>query len=463
MTAPDLAFASIGELAPRLAAREISPVELTEAVLARIAQLDDKLNAYITVLEDRTLQSARTAESDIRAGDYRSPLHGVPVAIKDLFATRGVRTTFGSPLFSDWVPDHDAAVVEHLGRAGAVIVGKTNLHELAYGTTSANPHYGPVHNPWNLEYHPGGSSGGSAAAVAAGLTVAALGSDTGASIRQPAACCGVVGLKPTFGLVSKFGALPLAWSLDHVGPITRTVRDCALSLQVLAGFDGRDPASVQRPVSDFSGELDQGVQGARIGVVREFFFENCEPEVVAAVEASAQVFHQLGARVEEVTLPDMRAARDAGALILAVEAATYHAFALHEHPEKFSDELKASLELGEFYTGVQYVQAQRVRRELTVQTQQALKEFDAVIMPTSPTPATLIADDPPGHITLRGRNTMPFDLISLPAISIPCGFTGAGLPVGLQIVGKAFDEARVLQVAYAYEQATDWHRRYPQL
>ncbi|MEE9560169.1 MAG: amidase [Acidiferrobacterales bacterium] len=463
MTQTNLADLGVGELAPRLATGEVSPVALTEAVLARIAQHNERLNAYITVMEQGARAAAVAAEAAIRAGQYLGPWHGIPVAVKDLYATDGVRTTHGSLLFADWVPDYDASAVERLKSAGAIIIGKTNLHELAYGTTSDNAHYGAVRNPWNLAYHPGGSSGGSAAAVAGGLGMAALGSDTGASIRQPAACCGVVGLKPTYGRISKFGALPLSWSMDHAGPITRSVRDCALMLQVLAGYDARDPGCVDRPVPDYVASLAQDLRGARIGVAREFFFVECDTDVVSSVEAALEVLGELGATVEAIKLPDMQAAYAAGSLMIAVEAAAYHAADLRERPRAFSDELRAHLELGSFYTAVQYVQAQRLRRVLAVETQRAMAGFDAIVMPTVPVAATRIGEDPPGHVGLRPRNTLPFDLISLPAISIPCGFTGEGLPVGMQIVGHAFDESGVLSVAHAYEQATSFHTQHPVL
>jgi aspartyl-tRNA(Asn)/glutamyl-tRNA(Gln) amidotransferase subunit A len=463
MAPSELAFCSIAELAPRLAAGDISPVEVTEAVLARIAQYDARLNSYITVLADSARHAARAAEAAIQAGNYLGPLHGIPIAIKDLYATRGVRTTFGSPLFAEWVPDYDAAVVERLKRAGVVIIGKANLHELAFGTTSTNPYYGVARNPWNFACHPGGSSGGSAAAVAAGLAFGATGSDTGASIRQPAACCGIVGLKPTYGRVSKFGALPLSWSMDHAGPMTRTVTDTALMLQALAGYDPRDPGCVSHPVPNYTATLTKGIRGSKIGIARDYFFDDCDLEVVSTVEAALEVFRDLDATVEAIPLPDMHAARAAGTVILFSEAAAYHAADLRERPQAFSDEVRALLEMGSFYTAVQYVQAQRLRRHLTAETLRALASFDAMVMPTSPVPATPITPDPPGHAALRPRNTLPFDLISLPAISVPCGFTSAGLPIGLQIVGKAFDEAGVLRVAYAYEQATAWHNHHPTL
>jgi aspartyl-tRNA(Asn)/glutamyl-tRNA(Gln) amidotransferase subunit A len=457
----DLVFSGIAELAPRLAAKELSPVEVTEAALERIERLEPKLNAFITVTADSARAAARAAETAIMAGDHLGPLHGIPVAIKDLYATRGVGTTYGSPLLADWMPGFDAAVVERLQRAGAVLVGKTNLHELAYGSTSANAHYGPVRNPWRLDHHPGGSSGGSAAAVAAGMSYAAMGSDTGASIRQPAACCNLVGIKPTFGRVSKYGALPLSWSQDHAGPLTRTVRDAALVLQALAGHDPRDPSSMHLAVPDFSAGLECGVRGTRIGVARAFFFDSCDPEVSAAVEAALAVLEDQGAIVEDAALPDMAAAYTVGTITIAVEGAAYHAAELRARPELFSEELRASFELGSFYSGTDYVQAQRLRQHLMIETERALAHLDAVLMPTSPVPATPIEGTPPEHAMLRPRNTMPFNVLGLPALSVPCGFTAGGLPIGLQIVGKAFDEAGILRIARAYEQATDWHRRRP--
>jgi aspartyl-tRNA(Asn)/glutamyl-tRNA(Gln) amidotransferase subunit A len=463
MTSDELVYASIAELAPRLAAKELSPVEVTEAALARIEHLEPRVNAFIKVTAESARHAARAAEAAILAGNHLGPLHGIPIGIKDLYATSGVATTYGSPLYADWVPDFDAAAVERLKRAGAVLVGKTNLHELAYGSTSANAHYGAVHNPWRLDHHPGGSSGGSSAAVAAGMVYGAMGSDTGASIRQPAACVGVVGIKPTFGRVSKYGALPLSWSQDHAGPLTRTVRDAALILQALAGHDSRDPTSVQRPVPDFTAGLDAGIKGVRIGIARDFFFEDCDPEVVAAVEAVLAVLEGQGAVLEEVALPDMAAAYTIGTITIAVEGAAYHAANLRERPEAFSDELRASFELGSFYSGVDYVQAQRLRRQLMVAGARAMAGFAAVVMPTSPVAATPIASSPPEHAMLRPRNTMPFNVLGLPAISVPCGFTSGGLPIGLQIAGHAFDEAGVLRVAQAYEQATDWHERRPPL
>jgi aspartyl-tRNA(Asn)/glutamyl-tRNA(Gln) amidotransferase subunit A len=457
----DLAFAGIAEIAPRIAAGEVSPVTLTEAALARIEARDEALNAFITVTAEAALSAARAAEAEIGRGQVRGPLHGVPLAVKDLFAMKGVRTTGGSKLLADWVPDYDSAAVERLKQAGAVLLGKTGMHELAYGTTSNNAHYGPVRNPWDTACHPGGSSGGSAAAVAAGLAVGALGSDTGCSIRQPAACCGIVGLKPTFGRVSKFGVLPLSWSMDHVGPLTRSVADAAVMLQALAGPDPRDPNCVDNAVPAYAEDLTGEIRGRRIALARGFFFADCDRSVAAAVEAAAETLSGLGAEVEEIELPEVETTYLVGGMTIACEAAAYHAKDLRERPESFSEELRASLELGGFYSAVDYLQAQRVRRRITETILTAARPFDAVLTPTSPVPATPIDDTPPGHGALRHRNTIPFNLTGLPAISIPCGFTEAGLPIGLQIVGKAFDEAGILDIAHAYERASAWQERRP--
>lgn len=463
MTDQDLSFASIATLARLVGSKEISPVQLTELALSRIERYDGELNSFITVMAESALAEAKAAEQAILAGDYRGPLHGIPVAAKDLYATKGTETTFGSLLFKGWVPDHDAAAVERLRSAGAVLLGKTNLHELAYGTTSANPHFGPVHNPWKAGFHPGGSSGGSAAAVAGGLAYMALGSDTGASIRQPAACCGIVGIKPTFGRVSKHGCLPLAWSMDHAGPLNRTVMDAALTLNVLAGFDPRDPCSVDRPTPDFTKTLGRDLRGKHIAIVRKFFFDDGDHEVFDAVEATLPVLEGLGAEILEVELPDIEDAFKAGTMTIVVEGATYHAAHLRERPECFSPQCKADLELGHFYKATDYLQAQRLRHHLMRETARIMAPLDALIMPTAPITATPIEGNPADHPVYRVRNTIPFNFLSLPAISVPCGFSKEGLPIGLQIVGKAFDEAGILQIAHAYEQATDWHQRHPTL
>jgi len=462
-TDEDLAFASIAELAPKLKSQKISPVELTELALSRIDQHDGTLNSFITVMADQARAEAKAAEQGIASGGYLGPLHGIPIAVKDLYATKGTRTTYGSLLFSDWVPDHDAALVERLKAAGAVILGKTNLQELAYGTTSANPHFGQVYNPWKTGFHPGGSSGGSASALAAGLTWMALGSDTGASIRQPAACCGIVGIKPTFGRLSKHGCLPLSWSMDHTGPMTRGVRDAALTMNLLAGYDPRDPCSVDRPVPDFLAGLEQGIAGKRIAIVRKFFMEEGDPEVMAGVEATLPVLESQGAVIEEIELPHIEDAFKAGTLTIVTEGASYHADHLKNRADAFSPQCRADFELGRLYKATDYIQAQRLRRHLMEEVAKVMAPIDALVMPTSPITATPAEGNPPDHPVFRVRNTIPFNFLGLPGISIPCGFSSEGLPIGLQIIGKAFDEAGILNIAHAYEQATDWHRQRPAL
>jgi aspartyl-tRNA(Asn)/glutamyl-tRNA(Gln) amidotransferase subunit A len=457
MSDSDTGFATIAELAPRVERGEVSPVELTEAMLARVKRHDQLLNSFITVMEEAARTEAATAAAEIAAGNYRGPLHGIPVAVKDLFATKGVRTTFGTKLYGDWVPDYDATVVEKLRAAGAVNIGKLNLHELASGTDSINPHFGPIRNPWREDCHTGGSSGGSAASVAAGLVYGAIGTDTGASVRQPAHCCGIVGLKPTFGRVSKFGGLPLSWSMDHAGPMTRNVRDNAIMLQAIAGYDPRDPGCVEMPVPDYLAGLDDGIAGARIGVARDYFFDNCEDDVGARVEEAIVHLRDLGAEVFDFTdLPDMAAVFTSGNIIIGVECHACYGDELARDPEQFSEAVQSSIEFGGFYTAAQFVNAQRLRRHLSAETIRSMASLDAIVMPTSPVATTPIEQATPGDIRFHIQNTLPFDAVSLPAISVPCGFTADGRPVGLQIVGKPFDEAGVLRIAQAYEQGCDW-------
>lgn len=461
MTADDVAYLSISELASRIANKQLSPIEVTEALLARIERHDGPLNSYITVMAESARDAAGRAEKAVGAGRPLGPLHGVPIGIKDLYATKGVRTTFACAAFADWVPDYDASAVERLVGAGAVIIGKLNMHEAAAGSSSLVSHAGPVRNPWNTDYVPGGSSGGSAAAVAAGLAYGALGSDTAMSIRHPAAYCGIVGLKPTYGRVSKHGALTLAWSLDHVGPMTRTVRDAALMLQVMAGHDVRDSASRDLPVPNYMTALDGNIRGLRIGVPRAHFFEGCDETTLAGVENAIVALEALGARVATCELPHAADATPVGRLILLAEAAAYHAQRMQDQPQLLSPQLRGMVTMGSMFTAVQYLQAQRTRTAITKSFIETMKQFDALVMPTTPLPACKAGDDKVHLTGPRQRNTMPFNLSGLPAISVPCGFTGNGMPIGMQIVGRPFDEATVLKVADAYERATEWHKQHP--
>ncbi|MEE8504269.1 MAG: amidase [candidate division NC10 bacterium] len=463
---------SLTAAADRIRRRELSPVELVQAMVDRIDAYGKTLNAYIAWYPEQAVQQARKAEDALARGRPVGPLHGVPVAVKDLFFTAGLPTTAGARVLADFVPQEDATVIHRLKEAGAILLGKLNLHELAYGVTNENPHFGPVRNPWNLNRISGGSSGGSAAAVAASLCLASLGTDTGGSIRIPASCCGVVGLKPTYGRVSRNGILPLAWSLDHVGPITRTVEDAALMLQVLAGEDSRDVTTSALPVPDYARLLGGDLKGLRIGLVSAFFTDPAEvdPSVMAAVREALQTMESVGARVEEVSVPFLRHAPAIQYITLATEASANHARLLRTRGRELGLDVRRRLELGEFITAPQYVRAQQGRRLLVQELAAVFRRVDLLITPTLPVVAPPIGDQ---TLTIHGvekrvqptltRCTSFVNLTGLPAISLPCGSDADGLPVGLQLIGQPFDEATLLRGAYAYQQASAWHTRRPSL
>ena len=466
MHATDVCFLSAGQLAGQIAARQLSSSEVTQAYLVRIERLDPRLRAFITVNAEQALAEARAAD-DVGAGDL-GPLHGVPVAIKDNIATRGLRTTAGSRVLADWCPDMDAPIVDKLRQSGAVVLGKTNMHEFAYGGTCTNLHYGAVRNPWGTDHVPGGSSGGSGAAVAAGLCAAALGTDTAGSVRLPAAQCGVVGLKPTYGRISIQDVIPLAWSLDHVGPITRTVEDAALLLNVLAGWVPTDPTSARAEGADFRDGLEGGVHGLRCGVLRGYFFDGLQPDVAVAVDAALDVLRDLGAVLVDVDWPAAHLSNSATWTIILAEASAYHREWLHSRSDDYAPEVRANLELGEHVPATAYLQAQRVRGVLQAQVGEILSRVDALVSPmlaiTSPRIGQTaievggkVKEINPVFIRLAD----PFNLTGLPAISVPCGFGQDGLPIGLQVAARPFDEPTVLRVARAYEAATDWHLRRP--
>jgi aspartyl-tRNA(Asn)/glutamyl-tRNA(Gln) amidotransferase subunit A len=456
------AFLSAAELGRRLAARELSPVEVVQELLGRIERLDPGLNSFITVTAERALADARAAEAEIAAGARRGPLHGVPIALKDIFDTAGVRTTCGSQILATHVPGVDAAVVQRLRAAGTVLLGKLNLHEFAYGTTTTNPHYGACRNPWNRDRIPGGSSGGSGAALAAGLCPLSLGTDTGGSIRIPASVCGVVGLKPTFGRVTRRGVWPLAWTLDHVGPMARTVEDAALLLDAVAGHNPEDPWSSRAPAPGFARDLERGVDGLRVGIPRRVFFEHLEPDVGGAVDEVIACLERIGARTREVDWPYVEHAYTAFHGLLASEASAFHGAWLRDRPHDYGEPVRQALELGSFVPAVDYVNARRMQWLLRDGLSAAFREVDVIVTPSLPRTAPPIGE-PMSREPDRAWNRFlaPFNLTGSPAISVPCGFDRAGLPIGLQIVGPAFDEARVLRVARAYERETDWHTRRP--
>jgi aspartyl-tRNA(Asn)/glutamyl-tRNA(Gln) amidotransferase subunit A len=458
---------TIVELLPRLRRREISPVELTRACLDRIAKLNPALNAFITVTAESALAEARAAEIEISRGEWRGPLHGIPIALKDLIDTAGTRTTAASGLYQHRVPTEDAEVVRRLRQAGAVILGKNNLHEFAYGGSSLVSFFGDVHNPWNTGHIAGGSSGGSAAAVAAGLCYAAIGTDTAGSIREPAALCGCVGIKPTYGRVSARGVIPLSWSLDHVGPLAASVGDAAVVLQAIAGYDPLDVCSADVPVSDYVSGLDisrlrDAMKSLRVGVPRAYFYDDLDDEVRAAVEQALVVIRTLVAKIHEVHIE-----APADRTVQAAESFAYHAENVARTPELYQPETLQRIHTGADISAAKYIQR---RRELD-QTRRRAHDFfadaDLLVTPTMPIPAPAIADlkkDPaalrPAELALL-RNTRPFNVWGLPAVSVPCGFTKSGLPIGLQIAGPHWREDLVLMLGHAYEQATAWHKQRP--
>ena len=454
------AFITISELAQRLRRREISPVEITEDGLRRIEKLNPALNAFITIMSESARAEARRAEAEIFRGEWRGPLHGVPVALKDLIDTAGVRTTAASALYKDRVPNHDAEVVRRLRQAGAVIIGKNNLHEFAYGGSSLVSYFGDVHNPWNPGHIAGGSSGGSAAAVAAGLAYAAIGTDTAGSIREPAALCGCVGLKPTYGRVSSRGVIPLSSSLDHVGPLAMTVEDAALVLQAIAGYDSADITTVDVPVTDYVAVLRESAKSLRVGVPRAYFFDDLDPEVSSAIDHALRGIQTLVAEIKEVRLevPIDRT-------LQAAESYAYHAENVAKTPESYQPETLRRIRSGETVTAAEYIERHRELDNARRDIGQIFADVDLLVTPTMPIPAPAIADLKANPDALRPaelkllRNTRPFNVWGLPAISVPCGFTQSGLPIGLQIAGPHWREDLVLQLAHAYEQATAWHKR----
>jgi aspartyl-tRNA(Asn)/glutamyl-tRNA(Gln) amidotransferase subunit A len=470
MLATDLTGITIARAAAAIRARDVSPLELTEAYLRRIEQLDPAINAYITVTADRARADAQRATDELARGVDRGPLHGVPVALKDLFNTAGIRTTAGSKIHAGFVPEADSTAARRLAEAGTVLLGKLNTHEYAYGGTTNNPHYGPTRNPWNLDCIPGGSSGGSGAAIAAGLATATLGTDTAGSIRMPAALCGIVGLKPTYGRVSKAGVAPLSWTFDHPGPMTRTVEDAALILNVIAGYDPDDYATVPVPVPDYTATLGDGVAGLRIGVIRNHFFDLLDPDVRAAVETAIGVLRDLGADVRDLTIPGIEGLAQAQRSFTILEARDIHRAGLADRIDDFGADVRERLSTPyaapeEIAAGLRHI------RELTETVRRLLAtEYDLFLTPTMVLPAPPIGAE---RVTVDGneeavgllliRETLPFNATHLPALSVPCGLTRGGLPVGLQLAGRPFDEATVLRAGHAYEQATDWHQRHPAL
>ena len=478
----------IRELGARFRSREVTPTQAAQAYLARIDALDGGVRAYLTVTREQALAHAAAADQRLAAGRPRGALDGVPIALKDVLCTRGIRTTCGSRILEGFVPPYDATAVTRLLAAGAVILGKLNMDEFAMGSSTEHSGFFTTRNPWDLDRVPGGSSGGAAAAAAAGLAAATLGTDTGGSIRQPAAFCGTVGLKPTYGRVSRYGLIAFASSLDQIGPLARSVEDAALVLQVIAGADPMDSTSVSAPVPDYGAELGRGVEGLRIGIPDEYFIEGMDPEVESAVRAAIARLEHLGARTQSVSLPHTEYGLAAYYLIAPAEASSNLArydgvkyglrapggrdlidMYARTRAAGFGAEVKRRVMLGTYalsagYYDAYYGKAQRVRTLVRRDFQEAFERVDVIAAPTTPGVAFKLGEKAePLQMYLNDVLTIPVNLAGLPGISVPAGFTGAGLPIGLQLIGRAFDEATLLRAGHAYERATPWRARKPDL
>ena len=465
-----LAFLPISQLAPLLKRKKLSPTEIVDAVLERIQELNGRLNAYIHVNSEEARKRAREAESEIAHGRYRGPLHGIPIAVKDNIFTANIPTTAGSQILKDFVPSKNAFVMERLHRAGAILVGKTNLSEFAYGATTNNVHFGPTSNPWDTQRSPGGSSGGSAAAVAACLAAAALGTDTGGSIRIPAALCGVVGLKPTYGRVSCRGVIPLATSFDHVGPLARSVTDAAIVLRTIAGYDPLDGASARKSVPNYPLIIKKRMRFARLGLPKQYYFEALDEEVRFAIDTAMQCFVKLGVSFQEVSLPHVAESSETAMQAAFAEATSYHQqmgyFPAKAH--EYGQDVRERLEQGAKVLATDYLKAFVSAKLVRADFEDALTRVDAILVPTVPIAAPRVnvkVVEINSHIEpVRSaliRLNRPQNLTGLPAITVPCGFTRTGLPIAIQIIGRAFDEETVLRLAHAYEEATQWHLLHP--
>ena len=470
---PPLHYLSITQTAALIRARELSPVDLAHAYLDRITALDGALGAYITVMRDQSLTQARRAETEIQSGNYKGALHGIPIAVKDIIDAKGVLTSAGSRVLADNIPAEDSTIIERLDSAGAILLGKLNLSEFAIGGTIDHP-YGTPRNPWNPDHTAGGSSSGSGVAVAGGLCAAALGSDTGGSIRGPSAFCGIVGLRPTYGRVTRHRVIPMCWSMDTVGPMTRSVADCALVLSAIAGADPRDPTSSAMPVPDYAADpaLERGARGLRIGLPTEMLdFDGLNHEVRQSVTRAVSVLEEHGASADEVSLPT---SASSGAVFLTtadVDAAAYHSDWLKTRGDLYDWSTRARLESAALTPASAYIRAQRARALIASELHAALDTHDALILPSGPVPAPTIAAStgrPGGYYQgsldmARRRYTSPAALAGMPAISVPCGFSQSGLPIGMQIIGKPFTEPLLFRLARAYERATDWNEQHPDM
>jgi len=484
----ELPFLTIKEASELIKKKELSPVELTQSVLNRIKEMDELLNTYVTVLDDKALESAKKAEEEITSGNYLGPLHGIPLGLKDIFVTKDINTTCGSKMLENFVPPYDATVTERLQKAGAVFLGKNNMDEFAMGSSTETSYFGPTKNPWDLNRVPGGSSGGSAAATAASLCLGSVGTDTGGSIRQPAALCGVVGMKPTYGRVSRFGMIAFASSLDQAGPLTKTVEDTAIILNAISGADPRDSTCLDLPVPDYTKSLKEDLKGLKIGIPKEYFVEGMEKDIEDASRKAITEMENLGAEIIEISLPHTEYAVLTYYIIAPSEASSNLArydgvkygfraegaeslrdMYFKTRAQGFGDEVKRRIMLGTYalssgYYDAYYLKAQKVRTLIKHDFDEAFKNVDAIVAPTSPEVAFKIGEktQDPIKMYLSDVLTIPCNIAGLPGISIPCGFSSEGLPIGIQVLGKPFDEETVIHVAHAYESNTAWGEKRPE-
>lgn len=461
---------TVAQLGAHIESRTISPVDVAQAFLNRIDVLEPTLNAFISRVDEHALKVAHDVEKDISRGHYRGAWHGIPVGLKDLFWTKGIRTTSGSQIDRDFVPQEDAAVFNRLVKAGAYCIGKLHMTEYAFDGTSLNYHYGTAHNPWDTTRMAGGSSSGSGVAVASGQVPIALGTDTGGSVRVPASLCGITGFKPTFGLISRYGVTPLSWSMDHVGPLTKTVHDAAIAINVMAGYDNRDPYSVRRASIDYLSGLDNGMKGVRVGVPREFIWDMLDPEVDQAFRTSLSQMESLGAVIEYLSVPALQLVNASGSVVQTAEAATIHRSHVLKQGHLLDPVIRRRIESGMFISAEAYLHAQQVRTKLRNELLTVMDQVDLIATPTTSIVAPYIDQE---QVIIKGQSvsvreallriTRVFSTVGFPAISVPCGFTKGKLPIGLQIVGKPLGEVLLLQAAHAYQKSTQWHLRKPDI
>lgn len=456
------------ELSNAYKEKKVSPIEIIQQTFERIKEIDNKLNAYITVCYESAIEEARQAEKEINEGTVKGPLHGVPIALKDLIYTKNTKTTIGSGAYKDFIPDYDATIVNKLKQAGAIIVGKSNTHEFAYGSTGDYSYFGPIKNPYDVSKMAGGSSGGSAAAVASSLSYVALGTDTSGSVRIPASCCGIVGMKPTFGRVSKYGVYPLSWTMDHVGPMTRNITDNAILLNYLIGHDTKDPYSIESINEDFTSKLNQGLEGVIIGIPLTPYFENVQEEVKETVLKSIDVFEKLGAKTKIITVPNMEDLLEACKVVTRSEAYVINKELALTPNNLLGEQIRERILQGADYKASEYVEAQQIKNKAIQSFDQLLQEVDVIVTPTLPILPPDIGEE---EVTITDsmesvraaliRLTCPTNLIGFPSLTLPCGFSSTGLPIGMQLIGKRFDEANLYRFGYAFEQAVSLDKRIP--